>query len=73
MFIRTFLGKLFNNWLNYHINDAVQDHIVVHINMQVYKYTGIYRYTVTCLFFTCMLMYFMIYFYFCFVAIAWLT
>ena len=36
--IRTFLGKLFYNWLNYHINDAVQDHIVVHINIQVYKY-----------------------------------
>ena len=69
MFIRTFLGELFYNWLNYHINDAVQDHIVVHINIQVYKYI----YTVTCLFFTCMLMYFMIFFHFCFVAIAWLT
>lgn len=69
MFIRTFLGELFYNWLNYHINDAVQDHIVVHINIQVYKYI----YTVTCLFFTCMLMYFMIYLHFCFVAIAWLT
>lgn len=45
MFIRTFLGELFYNWLNYHINDAVQDHIVVHINIQVYKYIPLHVYS----------------------------